>query len=71
MKTMRTTLTLVIFSLIIIAMSQGLYADVVVTDDTATTSRWAYGAADTPIGVLFNFLGDVVAFPFRLLGGLF
>jgi hypothetical protein len=51
------------------------FADVIVHDNGATTtttaSTWSWHAADTPIGTLFYFLGEVVAFPFRLIGGLF
>jgi hypothetical protein len=48
-------------------------ADVVVTDGgtTTTTTVNHWRSADTPIGTLFHLVGDVVAFPFRLLGDLF
>ena len=49
------------------------FADVVVTDTgaTTTTTTSAWRTVDTPIGTFFHMVGDVVAFPFHLIGGLF
>ncbi|HTL48670.1 MAG TPA: hypothetical protein VL688_11490 [Verrucomicrobiae bacterium] len=52
-------------------LAPAAHADVVVTDTTHSRAHWGTGVADTPIGTLFYFLGDVVSFPFDLLGGLF
>ena len=66
---MKTLFRAGIFALLLTAgMEMAAYADVVVAD-TDGVNTWR--TADTPIGTLFYFLGDVVAFPFDLIGGLF
>jgi hypothetical protein len=55
--------------LAILALAPAAYADVVVRETTTTTS--GFGHPDTPIGDFFYLLGDVIEFPFNLLGNLF
>jgi hypothetical protein len=46
-----------------------VHADVIVKETRTGTTGW--GVPDTPIGDFFYLIGDVVEFPFNLLGNLF
>jgi hypothetical protein len=64
---------ILIFALLALAVASVIpaFADTVVTETHTTSGGWGWHSVDSPIGQLFHFLGDVVAFPFHLLGNLF
>jgi hypothetical protein len=57
------------FALFMLAVGMPIGAADVVVKETRTTT--GLGVPDTPIGDFFYLLGDVVEFPFNLLGNLF
>jgi hypothetical protein len=64
---------ILLFSLFVLALTLTCpaFADTVVTETHTTSTGWGWHTVDSPIGQLFHFLGDVVAFPFHLIGNLF
>lgn len=63
-------LAIVVLSILVLSLAlPGGYADVIVKETRTSVSGW--GTPDTPIGDFFYLVGDVVSFPFDLLGNLF